>query len=387
MTTQIIVMNLNGVAVASDTAVSKSAHGGPRPVGFESKMVRLPEPHKLVVMHSGLVTVNGVPHLTQIQAWANSLTKPLPTVRAYVDHYIRWSGTEKRVIATDSAGYAINPIVGRFFTDFKQAVQNIDSSIRETTNLEPAARKRERNKRITAKVKEIRSFYAGLENYKGLTRAAVEAANKKFIKGHAEFFDELFENDPLTPTHKKAMLELTNDALLKAEWTSSLSFIDFVGFGATEPFARTIRLSTQGVYANKLACMVRERKPLDSKAKSPKTDVIFIAQDDAMQTFWSGYHPDAAFMVTQSVLEHLGDKINEPAVEGPVSEAVRHAVEKGLDKMADNQVQPMWDSLRLRPVSDLAEFAESMLKIQTLSSRLRGDATAGGTIEVSTLQK
>ena len=252
-------------------------------------------------------------------------------------------------------------------------------------DLEPAARKRERNRRVTAKIAELRKYYAGLDNYKGLTRAVVVTANKKFMKGHAEFFDGLFEYTPLTAGHKKAMLELTHDALLKDEWTDSISSMVFVGFGTTEPYARAIRLNTQGIYAGKLVGTTADRKPIDAKNKHPKVDAYLIAQDDAMQTFFTGYHPQTNERVSQAVLEHLGDKINEPAVKGSVEDAVKHAVEVGLNRVGDDQAQPVWDSLKFRSVSDLADFAEAMLKIQTLSSRMRGDATAGGQIELVSL--
>ena len=189
----------------------------------------------------------------------------------------------------------------------------------------------------------------------------------------------------MTPSHKKAMLELTHDALLKDEWTDSISSMVFVGFGTTEPYARTIRLNSQGIYAGRLVGTSAERTQIDPRNKHPKVDVYLIAQDDYMKTFFMGVHPDTADLVSKSVLEHLRDKINEPEVKGTVFDAVRHAVEVGLDRVSDNQAQPVWDSLKLRPVSDLAEFAEAMLKIQTLSSRMRGDATAGGQIELISL--
>ena len=71
MTSTLVVGNAFGVALAADTATtlgrSRSTDDGAR------KLIGLPKPHTLGLMHSGSVLVHGVPYSTFIDSWVSTL--------------------------------------------------------------------------------------------------------------------------------------------------------------------------------------------------------------------------------------------------------------------------------------------------------------------------
>ena len=87
MTAQIVLGNGHSIVVASDGA---STMGG-RTYGSAEKIVPLPNPHRLAVLHSGSVQLHGVSVPALLENWATSLSpEPLESVKAYSDSFRKY---------------------------------------------------------------------------------------------------------------------------------------------------------------------------------------------------------------------------------------------------------------------------------------------------------
>ena len=88
MTSQLILLNGFGVALASDSAMTL---GNKRTYETAEKVIPLPAPHRIAVLHSGSVTIHGMPYSVLVNEWANTLgTTPLRTVALYRQNFLSW---------------------------------------------------------------------------------------------------------------------------------------------------------------------------------------------------------------------------------------------------------------------------------------------------------
>ena len=88
MTSQIILGNGHGIALASDSAVTM---GKLRTYDTSEKIYPLAFPHCIAVLHAGNVLFHGMPYTTIINEWARSLGNvPLRTVPYYVENFRKY---------------------------------------------------------------------------------------------------------------------------------------------------------------------------------------------------------------------------------------------------------------------------------------------------------
>ena len=84
MTAQIIIGNGHAIVVASDGASTM----GRRTYGSAEKLMPLPDPHRVAVLHSGSVQIHGASMPGLIDDWARSLPAvPLPSIADYRDSF------------------------------------------------------------------------------------------------------------------------------------------------------------------------------------------------------------------------------------------------------------------------------------------------------------
>jgi hypothetical protein len=101
MTSQIAIMNYDGVAIASDTITSLKSSRGTKTIGNASKIWDIGPKHSVVVLHSGSTVINSISHRMHFTEWAKSLEAPLPTLKQYVDSYYAFCSHAHHLISFD----------------------------------------------------------------------------------------------------------------------------------------------------------------------------------------------------------------------------------------------------------------------------------------------
>jgi hypothetical protein len=90
MTAEIIIGNAGGLVVAADTTTTS---GRIRTYEGAVKVVGLDPPHSVAILHGGPVLLHGVPFLTLIENWAQSLpNKAFNRVRDYAESFSNFVG-------------------------------------------------------------------------------------------------------------------------------------------------------------------------------------------------------------------------------------------------------------------------------------------------------
>ena len=92
MTSQLILGNGNGLALASDSATTLQTPEGSRTYEDATKICPLPEPHPVAILQAGTVDLLGMPLGVLINQWQASLGGLRMSLEGYRDSLLSWLG-------------------------------------------------------------------------------------------------------------------------------------------------------------------------------------------------------------------------------------------------------------------------------------------------------
>ena len=88
MTAQIILMNQLGIALASDSTTTSNV----KTMQNVSKIVALPNPHRVAVMIANAVFVGPTHTRLLLTEWIATLKNPMKSLEEYADDFVLWVG-------------------------------------------------------------------------------------------------------------------------------------------------------------------------------------------------------------------------------------------------------------------------------------------------------
>lgn len=386
MTSQVAVINLKGVAIASDTVVTTYEGDAPKVLGNVSKIYEPGPGHKFVILHSSYVNINGVPHETHLSSWFETLGKPLPSLAAYIDSYRAWIASEKRMITPAGELNTINRMLNQVYHELKRELIEALS-----LHSPPEGTEKKKKQALEAFLGDVvNRFFSNLnalDPYPGLTdrqaavilkNTGVEVEDKvRYILGGFAFDSETMSN-----LIEWAHLIINRDRKF-SEVDSDLAF---VGFGSDEPFPSVIRLNCRGIYGGALRgseMPVDTLEPIDNNSS-----IHYFAQSDSMYGFVNGFSLSISRKYHEVITEKIEERWGAETPE-PIGDELATEIAAEVDAYANETfVQPLLRTVSVMGLSSLADFAESLVGLQATSTYSKpGAATVGGLIEVATIDK
>lgn len=381
MTSQVAVANHSGVAVASDTVATSYVEGGTKTIGNSHKIWEIGSQHKVLVLHSGAVTQNGVTIRLLLNEWSKTLGKPLDTLEDYVDSYVTWMNREKNIHTTDSELNRVIYLLNDHYYEVKKRAEELWFSIpieeEEFTSREEILVKYANqgleyleSLMLNIGVKDDFEFMATLQN---------EKINLE------ERITYIFSEIGLSDESRKILMDSAPLVLSRAQNFPMSSTLSFVGFGNHEYFSGNIRLKSTGFYGGKFIHDRSERFSVHPEAGST---ISAFAQDDAIMGFINGIRWQVLSHITSVIEEKINAAITNPSGENlgaEIAEQVRESIKEFSDRHLTN---PLLDSIEGLDLGHLANLAESLVGMEATSA-FGGDgpATVGGFIEVATIDR
>jgi len=386
MTAQVAILNLSGIAVASDTFVTSFTGGESKSMGNTEKIYQLGTQHKVVVLHSGSIGINDIPHKLHIGEWARTLSLPLPTLQAYADSYRTWAASEKRMLEPGSETKTVNITLNE---QYYEIARELDSA-RDALKFEDGTTDRKKKVAIKAAFLKVISDYSNyldsLESYGGITEKSLIkflADNQVDIEGKLNY---IFSRFDLGEEEIQKLSSLAITTLLKIQPMAEDSELAFVGFGEEEPFGGVVRMTCRGIYAGNLIASTQEKfKVLPNNSAS---GISYFAQRDAMYGFINGYNTvivnELKGLIEQKIEQQWGDTTDEP-----IGWQLANQIETDLQEFARKTfVSPMLTTIEAMGLNSLAALADSLVGLQAMRTYSQpGTATVGGLIEVATIDR
>ena len=407
MTSQVAVANFHGIAVASDTVVSQSSSEGMKTLENMSKIYSLGGAHKVVLVHSGNADINGVAHWLHLTEWIKTLTEPHSSLEEYVNSYLDWANSSKPLHTSLSEENLIHELLNDHYYYIKnRADSQLESDLESLTEGQKLDEGRI-HEVFKQMVVEGKTYLDELDDFEGYSyKQAVKDLNDSRNKLD-EKIEYIFKDYVITDELRKILIKSAGLILSKyQEMSFGDSQIGFVGFGADEPFGGVVTLHCRGFYGSKIHVFVEPRFAVAAPGTENGSSSIIrhFAQGDAIHAFIRGYNPRilnrTLRIVRDKIEEVFGDKEWEIKDDDGVIIGTKTTSELSFE-IADETYKeikedfsqssfasPLLNSIEGMSIVNLANFAESLVGIQALSTYSQlGAATVGGLIEVVTIDR
>lgn len=393
MTSQIVLGNGHGIAVASDSAVTM---GGRRTYDTSEKIYPLPLPHAIAVLHAGNVVFHRMPYSTIISSWIQSigdhqlryLTDYVENFRKFlVDEINGWCDLEQqRSDFIRNMNFEFKRIWHRMFVDGlvvspSEALEIWQSEV---------------------------EYVSALDSYTLNSASVQEKFNQIWSKqtdgtdGVSEGVERWFDDVPRTTEIDELIKQYVRKSIANHYPLSddNSALLTFVGFGTKSMVPALQRIEMHGALDD---AIVWDQDEMRYATKQPNGFLLIdvIGQQRAISTFLRGYDPELPRTIQSASSSAFEKKFeSEGAGQQRFEESPSHpdlTAENIIGDIIESAFKNFGEETRLgsfrstaagMPLASLAVTAKSLIQIQELSLDSRGELpTVGGQIRVGTITK
>jgi hypothetical protein len=403
MTSQVVLLNGFGVAIASDSAMTL---GESRTYDTAEKVFPIGGVHRIAALHSGSVFLHEYPFQVLVSEWSQTLPNdPLPTVEAYLQSFLFWltrlapSVSQKN--QTDQYGVHFEAALGIAYRETKKicdaGTANAFAIAKET---------------IKTKTQDMLTWKK-IQNSDADFIRGLMSKHEEWNKGRVEYW---FDDWPADTELNQLAMEYAFQYLQFGYW-SGRATLAFCGFGKDQILPAYSRVDIYGIIGNR--CLWRE---IENSSYNPQVeDRLFsiypLGQTDAIFEFLKGVDSQVVDLAIEVAFEasDIGEELLKNEIikridthpnkqefsqliessledEGRINE-VASRVEKLTNErfeqhMEDTRLERLRKVVRGIPPATLASVAQSLISIVPLRQALSGElGTVGGPIDVATITR
>ena len=398
MTSQIVLMNKIGLAVASDSSLTMTRGDNRRTYASAEKIFPLGPDHKVAILHSGVVEFMDHPFEVLLTEWIKSLQRPYGTLDEYADSFCSWLAHRQDLFSEESQASFLE----NFITEY---LLEIRSTILDQLKAADISKDDWNAPEVLEKVNDILTrdvkYLDGLSDLEGLNLKWAEARYQTLHPAIQAAIEYVFDDVPRDVVSDMKYEEITKRILFKRTFSRDYDArLAFVGYGEQTIYPRHIWVDFQGVVGDKPR-HVRDSLSISTDMSS---SLRTHAQDEAIHTFLRAYHPsffniaknyqsETVDLILEIIDGEFGDISNEIIVEkiSALREERKEGIFDEFKKTSESDfVDPFTSTLSGLPSTSLGKMAENLIELQILrqSSQAIQD-TVGGPVDVAviTLEK
>ena len=398
MTSQIVLMNKLGLAVASDSSLTMTRGDNRRTYASAEKIFPLGPDHKVAILHSGVVEFMEHPFAVLLTEWVKSLQRPFGTLDDYVDSFCSWLAHRQDLFPEESQAVFLESLVTKYLLGVRSTILdelkyfNIPRDDWDTLEV---------LEKVNGILSEDVEYLDGLSDLDGLNLKWAEARYQTLQPAIQAAIEYVFDDVPRDAVSDLEYERIAKRILFKRTFSQDYDArLAFVGYGEQSIYPRHIWVDFQGVVGDKPRHVRDSLSILTNMSSSLRTH----AQDEAIHTFLRAFHP-SFFDIAKNYQDETIDlilAIIDDELEVISSEKVTDKIailrEVRMDGISDEFnrtsksgfVDPFTSTLSGLPSTSLGKMAENLIELQILrqSSQAIQD-TVGGAVDVGviTLEK
>ena len=393
MTSQIVLMNKLGLAIASDSSLTISRGDNRRTYGSAEKIFTVGPEHKVAVLHSGSVDFMKHPFEVLLTEWRKSIARPLPLLQDYSDSFISWLSHRQDLFNQENQNDYQESNSQEYFLEVRRIILERLGSADIGSDLW------EEDSTLDFVIHILNEDLTWLDSQDDLSGLNEEWAKSRFSSLRDPFqkaIDYVFDDIPRSQAIDEKILEIAQKLLYKAIVSDDDARLAFTGYGEKEIYPSHVWLDFKGVIADR----PRFRHSSEKVDKDNDSWLRTHAQSEAIHTYIRGYH--------QSFLEEGKENLRENAeallnnirsklstelfleVEAEIFASRTESIENLSSSFVRNSknrfVDPFTSTLSGLPSASLGKMAESLIDLQILrqSSQAIQD-TVGGEVDVAVI--
>jgi hypothetical protein len=402
MTSEVVVMNRIGIALASDSAASVHI-GGRTKVYHANKLFMLSNHHPVGVMIYNNSSLLGVPWETILKMFRARLgARSFATLGEYTQELLAFLSDNRHLFPLEIQRRYFLLLVDKLYESINANVTaEFVRRSRATDGTEPVNEVEVLNEVVDSclvdwrKKNDICQTCFGIDDVGGqlVGQASKEISNlvfKAFPTADAGLVTKLYELAKLVVNKEEILVE-------------SLSGIVIAGFGDDEFFPTMDQIELGEIFLDKPK--FNRIETLCISADTPSVIKPF-AQSDVVLTFLNGISPafeqkvvtelaKIMLKVPQEVIDAMPgvSRQRKLAYQEKVDEVSEEAIVSVICKLLDfkerKHLQPILQSIEFLPKDELAHAASSLVNLSSFQKRMSTteDETVGGPIDVAVISK
>ena len=405
MTSEVAVMNRQGIALAADSAVTFREGTEQKIFTSASKIFTLSKYQPVAVMFYGNASLMGVPWETIIKIYRNGLnSRSFSTVSEYADDFLSFLRREDQLFSDEEQEWYVESSIYGYFELIRE---NIRQVVEETIEGEGKIDEPEISESTSKTIQVHHSIWSDTETLASVPAVFSEKFKEMYGDLIARAIETVFEKLPVTDELRGQLSEIAVSLFIKSPTelkASGTSGVVVAGFGSEEVFPVLESFSIEYRIGSYLKYWRNEEKCAEI-AFPNSASIRSFAQDEMVSTFMSGVDPKIQnFMIgyveriynsyPEILVENISglDKDSKSDLNARLKEIGQEEFNKYLKELTEYQkreyVDPIMSVVSALPKDELAAMAESLISLTSFKRRVSmEDETVAGPIDVAVISK
>jgi hypothetical protein len=402
ITAEIAIINRSAVTLAADSAVTLNVRGAEKVYTSADKLFELSTYDPIGIMIYNNLDFMGIPIDVAIKRFRDlHITDHYPTViaaaDAFFDHLENYLSADPDA-QKQNGRHIVLPVMRQVRFDFDRAAgQAVAQSAKD---------KRKRPNYPQLLTRTINTFLQNIDKLP-ISSCFSEIGEGDILELYSTTFDEsidaYFSELPISDDHKDLLRKLMLTTVTRDTYSDSLTGIVFAGFGKNETFPSMISFEMDGMIANRLKKIERQRVVTTRAEMS--AEVIPFAQREMVDRFLYGVDPefeDGIEEFVKTVIQACGDNIikaiprTSKATKAKLSQSLADSADVALEFWRKNMIpkvkgrfrQQIQDMLLLMPKPEMANLAEALVNLTSVKRKFSAEKeTVAGPIDVAIISR
>lgn len=401
MTAEIAILNKQGVALASDSAVTMRQEMSEKIKTSANKLFALTKYHPVGIMIYGNADLMAVPWETIIKIYRAKLGKnKFETLKQYSEDFISFLDNGNPIFSENMQKEYFESRLFEYFLKMREEIEKEASFIFS----EKDELTYDDTKKITSNI--IKKHYEGWKNSE-FGPSIPESFIDEIIEKHKDFIDEsikeIFEKLPISKRQLAQLKETAANIFSKFYIIpDDVSGVVIAGFGEKDIFPSLKAYAIEGIVENRL-----KYKEIGSTEIGADTEasIVPFAQTEMVEIFMEGIETsymdieenylNAIFKdYTDIVSEHLmkSDDKNKQKIKKKLQKISKEIIKDYNEKLKnyrnEKYTDPITSVVSMLPKDELATMAETLVSLTSFKRKVSFQTeSVGGPIDVAVISK
>jgi hypothetical protein len=393
MTAEIAVMNQSAVALAADSAATRSG----AKIFAANKIFALSKYEPVAVMVYGNAACMHVPWETVIKEYRAELsTTSYGHVSDYGQSFLNFMGKNRALFPESEQERFAYESSQMHFVGLREGIMK---AVESKVEAEGPIGLKDIRVIVTKIIKDALEKWEEVPIRVGIGKSLPTRLRQQYKGQIDQAIKDIFENLPLTKRHIDQLCKIAVSSWCSGLQTG-LSGIVFAGFGRDQVFPALKNYELDGVLLNEPVYWHHESGEM---THATAAWIVPFAQQDMIRLFVEGVTPrygefiEAYFRRTLAGLDKI---VGEALPNGKLTPAIEKRLSSERDELAKSlqadlrdqrnklYVNPLLSIVGSLPMDELASLAESLVNLTSLRRRVSlDDETVGGPIDVAVISR
>ncbi|MBP1909685.1 hypothetical protein [Methanolobus bombayensis] len=400
MTSEIVIMNKDAIALAADSAVTISGFSRDKIFASANKLFSLSDKCPVGIMVYGNASFMGIPWETIIKIYrAKNGNKTYNTLEEYADDFIDFLDENEMLFTQEIQEQMFKAQLYAYFNSIKG---ELFAEIQKKINEEEVVDEDVLMDLMTEIVDSQYELWEEAHKCPGFPDNLEEMILERYESSIKEIISDVFEEFPLDEETIGIMEEIVPWVFSKFPEIKNNSYSGIVvaGFGEEEIFPSFKSFFIECIICNKLKYEVERHENISLENNSV---VAPFAQREMVDIFMRGIDP-SMFEFSVSFLDNSLKDFTETIIEKKQHTSETDKYREELDNhveriiggfvsslngiQQEHYVSPITNVVSVLPKDELASMAESLVNLTSFKRKISLDAeTVGGPIDVVVISK